>query len=754
MARNNNNHKGKGPSPRQSTTKKRPAALCTSFVTLRVPPDQLLRYSQYDSTSAYDKDSDTMNLRPRNKPNKSLANSQPSQARQSGGPDDGCPTNQDPASESTTGASAFTRLIPTAAQPGPDAVDDTANSHGSQLRPRQVTRRSDRQSKPRSSLRSAPSQPSPRRTRANPKKKQVTFAPSNQENETPDNSDSSFDAAITDQHTHSITALVDMSGSPPPPRPERPTLKLSFSKPAIPQTGNVSAVQTPAPQSAIRTPSIKLKLGGGTPLGPPTPASATSVKRKKKAQNDNQSGSVKKKQKRQSVAQGSEDELSGPASALARPKITFKTSLAKSSSKTAQTPAPIIKLKQKGKIPKRPVGVGYDSELDERENDPVVLEGFILRMEPGPDCDYLRKAVEEGTLGLLRTEKGPAISIKMLDHLGRRGILKIKDNTYATSLVDLPCIIEGMKSWDKKGWIKSLDVSQMLLVLGRCSNEEEARSYNLPPDVDEKTFQYAHGITAPMKWVRKRRFNRTKRARVDDIEAVERRVAQLLEQDKASTTVNYQVLDHDPRGAVDENESAESDYDEDAEGEDDDMSGYFDNRNGQQGDYVETPLELDAPAEIEEEEIGEDELADLEGMFDEPVAPTEPSVEPPSFSRIAAEGGDSSLAVTSTSASPMVTAAPTPASAHDHSSDEDDDDDDDGDDDDIDDAQKEEDEEVRNAKERVADFAAKIKEQENNLAKYDAPVLRRKILRTIESLKADIIMWKRRAGIPLDDDEE
>ncbi|KIV91884.1 hypothetical protein PV10_06375 [Exophiala mesophila] len=744
--RNTNNHTDKRALPNQSTSKKEPARPCTSFVTLKLPSDLLLRYPPYDSSSVYDKDTGTMNLRSRNKQNKSLADSQRSQDRPSAGADDGSPANQDPASESAmsaSSASAFTRLIPAGSQIGSDAVDGTPNSHGSQpiiLKFRRAP-----------SQRSTPSHPTPLQTRAISRKKQVTFAPSDQENETPPNSDSSFNTAITETR-NSLDDLADMSGSPPPPRPERPTLKISFSKPAIPQTDNTSAVQTPAPQSAIRTPSIKLKFGGGTPLGPPTPASATSVKRKSKAQNDDQSGSVKKKQKRQSVVQGSEDELSGPASAPARPKITFKNSHAQSS-KTAQTPAPIIKLKQKGKVPKRPVGVGYDSELDERENDPVILEGFILRMEPGPDCDYLRKAVEEGTLGLLRTEKGPAISIKMLDHLGRRGILKIKDNSYATSLVDLPCIIEGMKSWDKKSWIKSIDVSQMLLVLGKCSNEEEAKNYPLPPDVDEKTYQYAHGITAPMKWVRKRRFNRTKRARVDDIEAVERRVAQLLEQDKAATTVNYQVLDHDPRGAVDENESAESDYDEDAEGEDDDMSGYFDNRNGQQGDYVETPMELDAPAE-EEEEIGEDELADLEGMFDEPVAPTEPSVEPLPLGRLAAEGGDSSLAVTSNSASPMVTAAPTPASAHEHSSDEDEDDEDEGDDDDIDDAQKEEDEEVRNARERVADFAAKIKEQENNLAAYDSIVLRRKIQRTIEGLKGDMVTWKKRAGIPLDDDEE
>lgn len=82
-----------------------------------------------------------------------------------------------------------------------------------------------------------------------------------------------------------------------------------------------------------------------------------------------------------------------------------------------------------------------------------------------------------------------------------------------------------MKTWDKKNFFESVDIPQMCLVLGLVKNDEEARTFPLPPDLDSKNYQYAHGLTAPMRDVRKRRFERTARARVDDVEAVEERPA-------------------------------------------------------------------------------------------------------------------------------------------------------------------------------------------------------------------------------------
>jgi transcription initiation factor TFIID subunit 7 len=93
-------------------------------------------------------------------------------------------------------------------------------------------------------------------------------------------------------------------------------------------------------------------------------------------------------------------------------------------------------------------------------------------MEPGEDCEYLRKAVEERRFGL-KKDGGVDVGMKFLQKDGRRAVVFIQGRIYAASLVDLPCIIEGMKSWDKKGWWKSADICQMLLVLGKVNSEED-----------------------------------------------------------------------------------------------------------------------------------------------------------------------------------------------------------------------------------------------------------------------------------------
>ncbi|OAP63965.1 hypothetical protein AYL99_03192 [Fonsecaea erecta] len=574
---------------------------------------------------------------------------------------------------------------------------------------------------------------------------------------------------ITDNDGDDNVLKMSDAPLPPPDKAKRPSLKLKFpSKPTIPLAGGVqpAPLQTPTPQSAVRTPSIKLKLSGTTtPRTGPDDAAKPKKKKKDADAPAETPGSSSKKRKRDPRA-GEEDEGSRPAPAPPKPvtlrKLTFKKSSQTPGSASKPSGAAHLAFKVKGKIPKRPLGVGYDSELESefqndkgetlagREADPVIHEGFILRMQPGEDCDYLRKVIEDGTAGQVLA-RGAHVNLRMLDTLGRRGILQIKDHKYATTLVDLPCIIEGMKSWDKKGWIKSIDICQMLMVLGRCNNEEEARNYPLPEDVDPKTYQYAHGITAPMKWVRKRRFARTKRARVDDIEAVERRVHALLEADRAALSSKYQVLDHDPR--LDEHGySTELEEDEDAEAEPED---YFDIPPGVHGSMVETPMLTETPVQ---EEVGQEDLDALERMFfDEDAVPSTDTAVPARNTLHPPEaGGDSSFAVTSTSASPSMTAAHTPISAEavEASSDEDEDEDAGDEDEDRDDAEKEGDENKRQAMERIEDMQNKIAEQRELLKKTTNAILKKKLARKIQDLEDDVAMMRKNAGLGGDDDED
>ncbi|EED13261.1 transcription initiation factor TFIID subunit 7, putative [Talaromyces stipitatus ATCC 10500] len=301
-----------------------------------------------------------------------------------------------------------------------------------------------------------------------------------------------------------------------------PKIKLSFgAKKSEPPPEETS--QPLAPQK-----KLTLKLGGPKPSEEPAPAAvdataAPKPKKKRASKPKTEAGSSKK---RANDAGSGDDSDAVPATQAPtgpkRIKLVNKDVPKQSVVKS-------IRIKGQPRVAPRPLGSGYDSEASDLELDPHIEEDFILRMVPGEDCEYIRQAINERRLDRSH------IGIKALTREGRRMIVRVRDKQYAATLVDLPCIIEGMKSWDKRMFYKSADITQMLLVLGPVQNEQEAMEYPLPKDVnmlDDKTYQYSHGLTPPMKYVRKRRFRKRVSART--IEQAEKEVANLIAQDEAA----------------------------------------------------------------------------------------------------------------------------------------------------------------------------------------------------------------------------
>lgn len=512
---------------------------------------------------------------------------------------------------------------------------------------------------------------------------------------------------------------------PPPPRPK---LKLSFSQAgsaaASPSNNSQSQLppQTPSGQHQ-RTPSIKLSFGKVKPA-PSAPVAHHG--------NPSEDGGSSKKRKR---ATPSAEPESAPAPKAKVPQLLKL--ITKQGPSTAKNSAitPGIKLKTKGKIPKRPTGVGYDSELEDREIDPVILEAFVLRMLPGDDCNYIRDAIANGTVGVSILQKGADIRMRVLDVNGRRGILQVRGKQYAFTIVDLPTITEGMKSWDRKNFIKSVDISQMCLVLGPCKTDEEARTYPLPPEVNPKNYQYAHGLTAPMRNVRKRRFERTARARLDDIEAVERKVNALLEADSKASHTSYEVLDHDPRADEDEYSAEEYDSDEDAEGEDEE--GYFDHSVVQTPEQQYRPEEISALEALFEQGVEE---ADYAPDTDTSATAAMPSLHPGSANPLSSSAA--SPAAGDTSAFSTDTLAAAASDNDDEGPDVDEDEDADASDAD------------QEASDEKAETLAKIKEAEDKIARQreqlrgtSNQMLKKKIAKKIQDLDSDIRMMRRHAGL-------
>ena len=316
-------------------------------------------------------------------------------------------------------------------------------------------------------------------------------------------------------------------------------LKLNL-KTDVPSTSSQAtpALATPSfavPATPLVTPGgIKLKFSNKSV--PPTPAAVAQpakVKKTKVGRTPKPSTKAIQNRKRaKEDSDGEEEESTIQVAAPAPKKIKLSLGGPKTPALAIPATTPVVlKAKIKGKPPMRPLGEGYDSEASDREEDPAIEEEFILRMAPGADCDYLRQMIVEKKIGIARKDGGPDIHMKFfLD--GRRAAITVRGNIYAATLVDLPTVIEGMKSWDRRNWLKSADICQMLWVFAPIKKEEEAKTIPLPAIVDEKTHQYPHGLTPPMQYARRNRFRH--RLHKTQIEEVEEEVNRLMEADLAA----------------------------------------------------------------------------------------------------------------------------------------------------------------------------------------------------------------------------
>lgn len=476
------------------------------------------------------------------------------------------------------------------------------------------------------------------------------------------------------------------------------------------------SASTPTPSSG----KIKLKLGA--PKAEKAGEKATAAPKKSiiKAPNPNKEKLPKLKlgKKRNhaefqdSIADGSDTPTSAKIQKL---KLTAKNK------KTPVTPSS-IKLNFKGRPPLRPKGQGYDSEASDAERDPHIEENFILRMVPGEDCDYVRQAIQDKNWG----KEGAKVRLKFLQNDGRRAVLTVRGRMYAAIFVDMPCIVEGVKSWDKKAWYKVADICQMLMVLGLVQSENEASTYPIPErEVDNRTWAYAHGLTPPMHWVRKRRFR--KRISTHTIEEVEAQVQRLLAADDAAQGgVRYEVIDPNKARAQNAREEGEqSDVDDDMDGEG-------------EADEGEAVFEAEAFPNAEDEDGNVD---DLEAQFESFMAQDE------------AEGGmEVEEAETPASSAAVMevqqmesSEAETPAATSKEETEEEESEEED-DEDDVDEDEMEQRVDIQRQREEIADLENAIKDQLAEMDRVQSGMLKNKIQNKIQSLKADLELKKSAIG--------
>lgn len=175
---------------------------------------------------------------------------------------------------------------------------------------------------------------------------------------------------------------------------------------------------------------------------------------------------------------------------------------------------------------------------------------FVLRLPP-VQAEVLRQAIRTGE------PLSKRLSVKF-DNDIRHGQVKLDNWTMPARLYDLPTIIESYKTLDRKNFYKTADISQILI----CKEENDSDTSSIHEDNDEETkkakydklfssiggvgkreFLFPHGITPPLKNVRKRRFRKTLRKKYVDFSEIEKEVKRLFRFDCEAIDSRYEIVE-------------------------------------------------------------------------------------------------------------------------------------------------------------------------------------------------------------------
>ncbi|XP_034667163.1 transcription initiation factor TFIID subunit 7-like [Drosophila subobscura] len=174
----------------------------------------------------------------------------------------------------------------------------------------------------------------------------------------------------------------------------------------------------------------------------------------------------------------------------------------------------------------------------ERSNEEIELEGQFIMRVPEDRAETIHKAIRDGNVH-------KKLSIAMNTDL-RHGEVWLEGSKLHTKLVDLPSTVESYKTSDKKKFYKTADICQMLICTEQ-PQEQECKS----SDSDEETanklrksYLYPHGVTRPLKNMRKRRF-RKKMLKTPEMPAadVAQQLKYLLTTDSLAESYKYELVD-------------------------------------------------------------------------------------------------------------------------------------------------------------------------------------------------------------------
>lgn len=178
---------------------------------------------------------------------------------------------------------------------------------------------------------------------------------------------------------------------------------------------------------------------------------------------------------------------------------------------------------------------------DKREPEyPTELESqFVMRLPEEP-AKVLREVLKSGENLKNR------LTIQIENDM-RQGEVRFDHWLMHAKIVDLPAIIESLKTIDNKSFYKTADICQMMICkeepdLPSTEEESPAKNKKKDPYKVDKKFLWPHGITPPTKNVRKRRFRKTLKKKYVEAPEIEKEVKRLLRADNEAVSVTWEVI--------------------------------------------------------------------------------------------------------------------------------------------------------------------------------------------------------------------
>ena len=121
-------------------------------------------------------------------------------------------------------------------------------------------------------------------------------------------------------------------------------------------------------------------------------------------------------------------------------------------------------------------------------------------------------------------------------------------------IVDLPTIIESLKTFDLKSFYKAADICQLMICKEEpdpiTTDEEPQKNKKKDPNKVDKKYLWPHGVCPPTKNVRKRRFRKTLKKKYVELPEIEKEVKRLLRVDNEAVNVKWELItaeDEEPK---------------------------------------------------------------------------------------------------------------------------------------------------------------------------------------------------------------